>query len=166
MADAQFNAIRQIIPNIKRMMLFDYDEDSKAFKPEPGNKVLFEWKRKNIDNYLLVPDSWKRAVRNSLLPLFSADEERIIDDFFIKERLTLQQGESWQTVDVDIFKRVDGKHLLFDRQKSLFNTFKTQASISIKREDIAMQMKTDEIHNDAHDFINKLVELCNDDKTV
>ena len=37
-------------------MLFDYDDSDSAFHPEEDNPALAEWKRKNIENYLLVPE--------------------------------------------------------------------------------------------------------------
>ena len=60
-ADEHFAALKQIIPEVSRLMLFDYDDSDTAFHPEPDNPALAEWKRKNIENYLLVPDAWKRA---------------------------------------------------------------------------------------------------------
>src|SRR4030067_3426978 len=60
-ADHHFDALKQIIPKVKRLMLFDYDDSENAFHPKPDNLVLYEWKRKNIENYLLVPDAWIRA---------------------------------------------------------------------------------------------------------
>ena len=56
-ADNHFAALQQIIPEISRLMLFDYDDDRKAFHPGPDNTALAEWKRKNIENYLLVPEA-------------------------------------------------------------------------------------------------------------
>ena len=60
-ADQHFLALRQIIPTVARLMLFDFDDVNEAFQPPANNPVLFEWKRKNIENYLLVPDAWRRA---------------------------------------------------------------------------------------------------------
>ena len=65
---------KEIIPSVKRMMLFDYDDSKGHFIPTHENPSLAEWKRKNIENYLLVPDAWKRAVSE-------ADWEREIDLF-------------------------------------------------------------------------------------
>lgn len=53
-ATKHFNGIKQAIPNAKRLMLFDFDNEDFAFKPKPGNQVLYEWKRKNIENYLFM----------------------------------------------------------------------------------------------------------------
>ena len=61
-ADEHFVALQQIIPGVKRMMLFDYDDSARAFHPTVDNPSLAEWKRKNIENYLLVPDAWHRAI--------------------------------------------------------------------------------------------------------
>jgi len=66
-ADKHFAALKQIIPGAKRLMLFDHDDSDTAFHPAPDNPALAEWKRKNIENYLLVPDAWKRAALHALV---------------------------------------------------------------------------------------------------
>lgn len=63
-ADNHFDALKAIVPEVKRLMLFDYDTTEKAFHPQQANPTLVEWKRKNIENYLLVPDAWIRASLN------------------------------------------------------------------------------------------------------
>ena len=55
-----FEGVKQVIPSTKRLVLFDYDDD-KTYHPGSDNPGLYEWKRKNIENYLLVPDAWIRA---------------------------------------------------------------------------------------------------------
>jgi len=37
------------------------NDKDEAFHPDAGNLALAEWKRKNIENYLLVPQAWRRA---------------------------------------------------------------------------------------------------------
>ena len=58
-SDRHFAGIKQIIPSAKRLVLFDYDDDDQAFHPEANDpkQSLYEWRRKNIENYLLVPDA-------------------------------------------------------------------------------------------------------------
>lgn len=60
-SDCHYTALKQIVPTLKRMVLLDYDTED-SYHPDPTNPCLKEWKRKNIDNYLLVPNAWKRAV--------------------------------------------------------------------------------------------------------
>ena len=60
-ADGHFDALKLIIPAVSRLMLFDYDVSDRTFHPLPDNPSLVEWKRKNIENYLMVQDAWKRA---------------------------------------------------------------------------------------------------------
>lgn len=55
--EEHFTALKQINPDIKRLVLFDYDTE-KSFHPDENNPVIKEWKRKNIENYLLVPEAW------------------------------------------------------------------------------------------------------------
>ena len=60
-SDMHYKALKQINPALKRILLLDYD-DQATYHPEKGNSCLREWKRKNIDNYLLVPEAWVRAI--------------------------------------------------------------------------------------------------------
>jgi hypothetical protein len=159
-ADEHFAALKQIIPEVKRLMLLDYD-DRATFHPEAGNPTLVEWKRRNIENYLLVPDAWKRAApRFSAGELFVQPLLQVIDDFFVGQNLTLPPGRTWRNVTANVFSAVDGKRLLFEDDNSLFQQLRHgQPSVQLIREQIAANMLADEIHEDVHDFINKLVML-------
>ena len=159
-ADEHFAALRQIIPEVRRLMLLDYD-DRASFHPDAGNPTLVEWKRKNIENYLLVPNAWKRAA-----PLFSAGELFVqpvleaIDDFFASQNLTLPPGRTWRNVMANVFSAVDGRRILFEDDDSLFQQLRIGApSVQLTREQIAGAMLPEEIHQDVHDFLNKLVVM-------
>ena len=163
-ADHHFDALKQIIPKVKRLMLFDYDDSENAFHPKPDNLVLYEWKRKNIENYLLVPDAWIRAALKYLEinpdELFSAPINKLISDFFASENLTLPKGKSWNNLTARVFKDVDGKRLLFEDDNSLFHILRNnEPSVALIRESIAVNMIADEIHEDVHAFFKKLEKL-------
>lgn len=163
-ADHHFDALKQIIPKVKRLMLFDYDDSENAFHPKPDNLVLYEWKRKNIENYLLVPDAWIRAALKYLEinpdELFSAPINKLISDFFASENLTLPKGKSWNDLTARVFKDVDGKRLLFEDDNSLFHLLRNnEPSVALIRESIAVNMIADEIHEDVHAFFKKLEKL-------
>jgi len=164
-ADHHFDALKQIIPKVKRLMLFDYDDSENAFHPKPDNLVLYEWKRKNIENYLLVPDAWIRAALKYLEinpdELFSAPINKLISDFFASENLTLPKGKSWNNLTARVFKDVDGKRLLFEDDNSLFHILRNnEPSVALIRESIAVNMIADEIHEDVHAFFKKLENWC------
>ncbi|MEK7813155.1 MAG: AAA family ATPase, partial [Candidatus Desantisbacteria bacterium] len=145
-SNEHFNAMKQIIPEVKRMVLFDYDGEN-SFHPEHDNPVLFEWKRRNIENYLLVPDAWLRAVAGG--GIFALPAQTLIKNFFEKQNLTLPKGEQWNTLSIQVFKDVDGKKLLFDSSDSLFQKLRTNnPPVEIIRERVAMNMTVDEIHED------------------
>lgn len=97
-ADKHFVALKQIVPGVRRLMLFDHDNNAAAFHPEPGNPALAEWKRKNIENYLLVPEAWKRAALRSLTcdenDLFAQAALQASADFFAGQNLTLPPGKT------------------------------------------------------------------------
>ena len=159
-ADEHFAALRHIIPEVSRLMLFDYD-DRATYHPKPNNPALVEWKRKNIENYLLVPDAWKRAaLQFGEGELFVQPVLQAIDDFFVGQNLTLPPGKTWRNVTANVFSAVDGKRILFEDDSSLFQQLRTGApSVQLIREQIAGSMVAGEIHEDVHQFIGKLVFL-------
>ena len=157
--DAHFNALVQVVPGVKRLMLFDRDEA--AFHPADDNPVLVEWKRRNVENYLLVPSAWQRVALQLLespdADLFSDPVLKLIDAFFADQNLTLPPGRSWRTVAADIFRAVNGKGILFENDDSLFHTLRNgEPSVQVLRERVASVMTADEIHEDVHRFFSKL----------
>lgn len=167
-ADKHFAALKQIIPKVSKLMLFDYDSKDDAFHPEPDNPGLAEWKRKNIENYLLVPDAWKRAALRLLGyvedDLFARPILQVIEGFFAAENLTLPSGKSWRNVSANIFSVVDGKRILFESENSLFQILRNgQPTVQLIREQVAMGMKAGEIHEDVHQFIDKLKVMTGTD---
>lgn len=163
-ADAHFAALGQIVPGVKRLMLFDYDDAGKAFHPPEDNQALVEWKRKNIENYLLVPPAWQRAALQSLNnldgDLFNQPVLRAIDAFFSDQNLTLPLGKTWRTVTANIFAVLDGKRILFEDNDSLFHTLrKGEPSVEVLRERVATAMTADEVHEDVHRFFAKLMAM-------
>jgi hypothetical protein len=164
-ADEHFFALKQIIPEASRLMLFDYDDKDSAFHPPSNNPALAEWKRKNIENYLLVPDAWKRAAVRQMEcgedDLFAQSILQAIDAFFTDQNLTLPPGKTWRNVTANVFSVVDGKRILFENDDSLFQKLRNGSpSVKLIREQVAMSMVTDEIHEDVHQFISKLVSLA------
>lgn len=160
-ADAHFMALQQIVPGVARLMLFDFDDDSEAFHPKANNAVLVEWKRKNIENYLLVPDAWRQAALKHLQlaadDLFAQSTLEIIDGFFIDQNLTLPPGRSWRQVNANIFSVVNGKNILFENPDSLFQQLRTaEPSVRLIREAVALCMSPDDIHDDVHAFMAKV----------
>ncbi len=167
-ADEHFAALQQIIPEVSRLMLFDYDSSDNAFYPPHDNPTLAEWKRKNIENYLLVPDVWKRAIFRLMEcgddNLFAQPVLTAIDDFFVGQNLTLPPGKNWRNVTANIFSMVDGKRILFENNDSLFHQLrKGSPSLHLLRELVALNMTADEIHDDVHHFIGKLVSMTGAD---
>jgi AAA15 family ATPase/GTPase len=167
-ADKHFRSVKQIIPEAKRLMIFDYDSDE-SYHPEKTNPVLFEWKRKNIENYLLVPDAWKKAVRQVLGSgdsLFLSPIYKIIDQFFADQNLTLPPGKNWIDLSTNIFMEVNGKKILFDWEKSLFNGLRTSnKELSVTREAVAGAMSEHEIHQDVKRLFAKIGLMVKSDQS-
>jgi ABC-type taurine transport system ATPase subunit len=163
-ADEHFEALKQIIPTVRRLMLFDLDRSDDAFHPTATNPTLAEWKRKNIENYLLVPDAWIMAALRLLdasdTPLFAQPVIQKINDFFAEQNLTLPPGKTWRRVAANVFAVVDGKRILFENHDSLFHKIEGGSPpIKLIREEVAMSMTVDQIHEDVHQFIAKLIAL-------
>jgi len=163
-ADRHFNGLKKIVPSVKRVVLFDYDTEN-AYHPEPNNPALFEWCRKNIENYLLVPDAWKRAILDARNEnennIFNQPIQNIVDEFFISQNLTLPRGRTWKDVDANIFEMVDGKKILFEQPQSLFNQIYQKHNIKINREMVSKNLAPEELHTDVHDFFAKLETVLN-----
>jgi energy-coupling factor transporter ATP-binding protein EcfA2 len=168
-SDRHFKGVQQIIPAAKRLVLFDYDEES-TFHPDANNPVLYEWGRKNIENYLLVTDAWERAALQKVgitdEENFSTPIEDLIREFFASENLTLPPTQCWREVKASIFKVVNGKKILFENPDSLFQVVKAYQSpiasfpaLELTREMVAVNMLADEIHEDVHRFFDKLGQL-------
>lgn len=150
--------------HLTRLMLFDYDDSSNAFHPASDNAALAEWKRRNIENYLLVPDAWRRAAQRLMNckadSLIAYPVSQIINTFFSDQNLSLPAGKTWKNVTANIFSVVDGKKILFEDDNSLFHQLRTGSPpLQLIREQIAMSMNVDEIHQDVHDFIDKLIAM-------
>lgn len=163
-ADRHFIALGQIVPGVKRLMVFDHDGTDKAFHPSGDSPALVEWKRKNIENYLLVPSAWRRVALHASggleADLFTEPVLRMIDVFFADQNMMLAPGKTWRTVTANIFEVVDGKRILFSDSDSLFHTLrKGNPSVEILRERVATAMTPDEIHNDVHQFFAKLMAM-------
>ena len=164
LAKEHFAALQQIIPAVQHLMLFDFDNHDEAFHPRADNPSLAEWRRKNIENYLLVMPAWRRAVAQTLQigedDLFAASVMQSVDQFFANENLTLPKGKNWRDISANIFQQVDGKRILFKNDASLFHTLRNgDPSIELPRERVAAVMTADEIHQDVHDFFNKLIAM-------
>ena len=160
-ADAHFVALQQIVPGVARLMLFDFDDADEAFHPKADNPVLAEWKRRNIENYLLVPDAWRRAALQQMQltadDLFAQSTLKIIDNFFVDQNLTLPPGRTWRQLNANVFSVVNGKKILFENADGLFQQLRAaDPSIALIREAVALSMTADEIHDDVHEFIAKM----------
>jgi len=164
-ADDHYRALQQIVPDLKRAILFDYDNENEAFNPPDNQPVLNEWKRKNIDNYLLVPQAWKRAVErySNIQGLFLEPYNSVIDDFFSRQGLTLTNGSSWKNIETPGFRFVDGKKLLFENQDCLFEIIRNMddTQIKINRSSVAASMTQDEIHEDVLLLFDNLETIIN-----
>jgi hypothetical protein len=159
--DRHFEGIRQILPKAKRLVLFDFDTAENAYHPEPANPILFEWKRRNIENYLLVPQAWQRAAASLLkLPdndLLLEPVRKTVAQFFEGENLALPRGQTWRNVSANIFQVVDGKKLLFENEHALFTKLRTgDPAVTVLREIVAGAMHADELHEDIHGFFTRL----------
>lgn len=160
-ADRHFEAVHAVLPHVQRVMVFDFDTERTAFHPAADNPALFEWGRKNIENYLLVPGAWSRAIAKdpvfSLGEVFAAKALALVDKFFASQNLVLPPGSMWRNLAANVFQVVDGKRILFEGQNSLFHQLHDlQQDLSPSREKIAGAMESDEIHDNVRALFSKL----------
>lgn len=165
-ANRHFEGVRQVFSQARRFMLFDFDATD-TFHPDSSNSTLFEWKRRNIENYLLVPGAWVRAAAGPLgLPeddLLLEPVRRTVMEFFTSENITLPPGQTWRSVSARVFQDVDGKKLLYEDVNSLFARLrKGKPSVDVLKESVAGNMQAEEIHEDVHDLFNRLKNLAKD----
>ncbi len=156
-----FAALRQIVQEVQQHILLDFDTEESAINPDASNLSLSEWKRKNIENYLIVPDAWTRAIARKLglseTDLFNFPLRKMVNDYFASENLTLPPASNWQTVTANIFKNVDGKRILFENDDSLFQRLRSRPeNVLLPREEVAANMMEDEIHVDVVLLFKKL----------
>ena len=141
------------------MSRFDGED---TYHPDPSNRVYHEWGRKNIDNYLLVPDAWMHAVSDAIGEsedsVFFAPYRSVIESFFLGQNLQLPPGSSWRELNANIFKVVDGKKILFEEKDSLFHQIASMDDnhLKINRQRIAKNMKAEELHKDIVAFFDML----------
>jgi AAA15 family ATPase/GTPase len=170
-ADTHFKALREINPKVRQVVVFDRDDEN-TFHPPSNSPVFYEWKRRNIDNYLLVSDTWKRAIKDKLQhtshkhqvteDLSLEPYHKIIDEFFAKERLELRKNENWKTVDAEIFATIDGKKILFEKSNCLFTQLRNfDNNIVINKETLSSNMLVEEIHEDIVALFDKLENIIN-----
>ena len=167
-ADRHFEALHTVLPHVKRVMVFDFDTERTAFHPDINNAALFEWGRKNIENYILVPDAWKRAITRdpifALGEVFAAKALTVVDRFFTDQNLTLPAGRTWRNVAANVFQVVDGNRLLFESQDSLFHQLRVaEPGLYALREKVAGAMEPEEIHEDVLALFKKLQALAEQD---
>lgn len=160
-ADNHYAALKQIVPNLKRAILLDYDNEGVALNPPTNQQTLNEWKRKNIDNYLLVSDAWKRTVEKEFDGVFLQSSYDVIDDVFNGQNLTLPSGSTWKNVKAQIFSILDGKKLLFENTDSLFHQIRllNNSDLKINRTAVASSMLAEEIHEDVDFFFKNLEKI-------
>ena len=163
-AKQHYAALKHIVPGVRHLMLFDFDDADTTFHPGTANPSLVEWRRKNIENYLLVMPAWRRAAAEVLQcaedDLFAQSSMQIIDGFFADENLTLPAGKTWRNVSASIFGVVNGKRILFENDSSLFHALRNGSpSVELIRERVAAAMTSNEIHEDVHGFFEKLLEM-------
>lgn len=164
LSDDHFNALKQINSDVNRVVLFDFDTEE-SYHPEIENPVIKEWKRKNIENYLLVPEAWKYAVLDSLnlkeFDIFTDNINETIDTFFTDQGLILPKNSNWNTVKANIFEVVNGKKILFESDDSLFHQLRIKHKIKINREKVAYNMSLKHIHEDISNFLIYLTSIVN-----
>ena len=111
-----------------------------------------------------MPTAWQRAALQQLrIPsddLFAEPTLKRIDNLFIDQNLTLPPGRTWRQMSANVFSVVNGKKILFENPDGLFHQLRgAEPPLSLIREQVALSMTTDELHEDVHEFIAKLTAM-------
>jgi len=158
-ADDHFDAVRQLVPNAKRVVVLDYDTPG-SYHPAPDNEVLFEWSAHSIENYLLVEPAWISASCNELGgDIFRDAVEEVVSRFFAEQSLSLPSGQDYRRPTAKVFRDVNAKMLLFGDLDSLRNKLNEQFNCSITPHSVAGNMKTEHIHDDIVRLFEKLKSM-------
>ncbi len=78
-AKKHFSALKKHIPELKGFALFDNLGD-KTFQDVPSNLEMYQWKRKEIENYLPIPDTLAHYVKDMIKDLFSQNYSQIFKE--------------------------------------------------------------------------------------
>ena len=74
-----FAALKKHIPELKGFALFD-NLGAKTFQDIPNDLEMYQWQRKEIENYLPIVDTLKQYAQTMAKDLFSKDYPKILDD--------------------------------------------------------------------------------------
>jgi hypothetical protein len=86
-----------------------------------------------------------------------------INEFFSSENLTLPPGTTWQNISASVFSVVDGKRLLFEGDNALFHQLENaNPSVKVPREQVALSMLLDEIHEDVRKVMKRLADFVSE----
>ncbi|SMN00865.1 hypothetical protein SPONN_2004 [uncultured Candidatus Thioglobus sp.] len=79
LAKKHFQALKQHIPELKGFALFD-NLGGRTFQDVPNDLEMYQWQRKEIENYLPVFDTLKQYATDIEIDLFSKDYLKILMD--------------------------------------------------------------------------------------
>lgn len=153
-ADRHFRGCKLIGEGAERVMVLDRN-DGKWVRRAEHDPKLFIWRKRHIENYLLVPSAWERAARtaaDSQFPIASVAAATTVTEFFAAQSRGLTVD--WLNPTEQIFRDVDAKLMLFEARKAREDGYDAltarlhQQSVVVSRGDIASVMSPSEIHDD------------------
>lgn len=153
-----FDNLQSIIPDLKCISLRDRDMDDpdvvgeglkyKAISLESNSPILLlEWRRKNIESYLLCPKAIAAAANKSV--------EEIKHYFQQKFALSIDDDGYVEATPPDAIITCDGKKIFTKERDGL------QAVYGCNKYDVAKEMTAEEVGEDIKTFLEQAKKLFN-----
>ncbi|WP_316637686.1 AAA family ATPase [uncultured Ruminococcus sp.] len=153
-----FNELQKIIPDLKCVSIRDRDMENVdvvgeglEYKPiplPPDSKILLlNWRRKNIESYLLCP----RAIAEYA----SVDVETVKAHIQEHFALAIDDAGYTEAFPPDAIKTTDGKKMFTDPANGFEKMYKC------KKYDVANHMREDEVCQDIKTFLTRVRDFLN-----
>lgn len=156
-ADRHFDGARLLSDRAERVMLLDRNNRATLPADTDGNPVLRVWKRRHVENYLLIPHPWQRVVERDF-----ELHRNIVDGFFFDEQ-GFSDRTDWLSDTVESLNTSRAKLLLFDARQALnhydaLNARLYDHGLIYTRHDIASAMRPEEVHRDVRDVLRLIYD--------
>lgn len=151
-----FDELKKIIPELKGISIRDRDMDEldiigdglvyKGISLQPDSDLkLLEWRRKNIESYLLCPKAIALASGKT--------SEEVIQFFSYKHALSISEDGFIEEEAPQVIKLLDGKKIFTAQDVGI------QVYFGCNKYDVAKNISKDEVCNDIKIFLTQVNEF-------
>lgn len=150
-----FLQLRHDIPGLKAISIRDRDDEpdgtvdetlvDKMADTETDGFIVLKWRRRHIENYLLHPAAIARAANKPIVD---------VNNFFQNKHALSVPADPTLSGVAPAVRDARGKEILLEGEQSVTNIF------GLSREDIAKNMRPNEVGEDLMTCFKKLIEMC------